>query len=94
MFYFKDEATDFKNNIENIDEFKSYKYKAKLLENTEADGTYGILRNTTITGPLKYLSNFRRSLKMLLISSKVELKFRWTTHCVLLVLGVANSVPW
>ena len=27
---------------------------------------------------------------MPLISSKVELKFRWTKHCVLSVLAVAN----
>ena len=29
---------------------------------------------------------------MLLINSKVELKLRWTTCCVWIVLGVANSV--
>ena len=33
-FYSKDEATDFNNDILN---FKSFKYKAKLIENTEAD---------------------------------------------------------
>ena len=32
-FYSKDEATNF-NNIENTDDFKSFKYKAKLLGNT------------------------------------------------------------
>ena len=35
-FYSKDEATDFNNNIVNTDDFKSFKYKAKLLGNTEA----------------------------------------------------------
>ena len=34
------------------------KNKVKLLENTEVDGANGILRNTTITVPLKHLSNF------------------------------------
>ena len=33
-FYSKDEATNFNNNIENIDDFKSLKDKAKLLANT------------------------------------------------------------
>ena len=28
--------------------FKSFKYRAKLLENTEADGASGILKNITI----------------------------------------------
>ena len=36
LFYSKDEATSFSNNIESTDNFKSFKYKAKLLENTVA----------------------------------------------------------
>ena len=35
-FYSKDEATNFNNNIVNTDNFKSFKYKAKLLGNTVA----------------------------------------------------------
>ena len=31
LFYSKDEATDFNNNIASTDNFKSFKYKAKLL---------------------------------------------------------------
>ena len=34
-FYSKDEATDFNNNIANTDDFKSLKYKTKLLGNTQ-----------------------------------------------------------
>ena len=34
-FYSEDEATNFNANIENTDDFKSFKYKAKLLGNTE-----------------------------------------------------------
>ena len=33
-FYSKDEATNFNNDIENIDDFKSLKHNAKLLGNT------------------------------------------------------------
>ena len=54
--------------------FQSIKYKAKLLGNTVADAGNGILRNTTIAMPLKYQSNFWRSLEMPLINCKVELK--------------------
>ena len=32
--------------------------KAKVSENTEADNANGILKDATITVPLKYLSNF------------------------------------
>ena len=34
--YSKDKATNFNNNIENMDNFKSFKYKAKLLHKTVA----------------------------------------------------------
>ena len=65
-FYSKDEATDFNNNIVNTDDFKSFKYKAKLLGNTEAqpaqNNANGILKNTAIAVLLKYCNNFWRSL--------------------------------
>ena len=50
-----------------------------------------IIENATITIPLKYLSNFWRSLEMSLISCKFQSKLRWTKHCVLSMLGVANG---
>ena len=75
-FYSKDEETNLNNNIENTDEFKSFKYKTKLLRNTVADGANGILRNATIAVPLKYLSNFWRSLEMPLINCRVESKLK------------------
>ena len=34
--YSKNEASDFNNNIADTDNFKSFKHKAKLLENTVA----------------------------------------------------------
>ena len=36
-FYSKDEATDFNAGIENTDDFKSFKCKAKLLGNSCSD---------------------------------------------------------
>ena len=62
-----------------------------LLGNTATQPTpkndNGILRYTTIALPLKY---FWRSLEMPLINWKVELKLRWTKHCVLSVAGNDN----
>ena len=89
-FYSKDEATSFNNNIVNTDDFKSFKYKAKLLENTEADGVNGIVKNATIALPLKYLTNFRTSLEMPLINCKIELKLKWAKYCVLFAAGNEN----
>ena len=41
--------------------------------------------------PLKYSSNFWRSLEIPLVNCKVELKLRWTKHCVLSVAGADNA---
>ena len=67
-FYSKDEEADFNAVIANTDNFKSFKYKIKILGNTAADEVNGILTNATIAVPLNYLSNFQRSLELLLIS--------------------------
>ena len=66
-------------------------YKAKLLENTEADGDIGILKNAVIAVPLKYLGNFWKSLEMPLINCKVELKLKWTKYFVLSATGANNA---
>ena len=41
--------------------------------------------------PLKYWSKFRRSHEIPLINCKVELKLRWTKHCVLSVAVIDNA---
>ena len=43
-FYSKDEAIDFKADIENTNNFKSFMCKAKLLENIETDNANGVLK--------------------------------------------------
>ena len=40
-FKSKDEAANFDVDTENTDDFKSFKYRAKLLGNTEADNANG-----------------------------------------------------
>ena len=57
----KDDASNFNPDIANTDDFKSFEYKAKLLQNTAAQPTpiavNGILKNLAIAVTLKYLSN-------------------------------------
>ena len=65
-FYSKDEATIFNINIGDTNNFKSFKYKTKLIRSTTA--TNGILENVKIAVPLKYPGNFWRSLKMPLVN--------------------------
>ena len=82
-FYSYNEATNFNADIMNTNDFKSLKYEAKLLGNTETNRANGILGNAVIDVPLNYLSNFWSSLEMSLINCKVKLKLKWTNHCVL-----------
>ena len=64
----------------------SLKYKIKLLGNvTEVAGDAAGLRrlNVKVIVPLKYLSNFFRSLEMPLINCKIKLNLTWKKECVL-----------
>ena len=80
----------FNADIVNNDNFESFKYKAKLNAVAQDDNTTnGILKKATIAALLKYL----RSLEMLLLNCKVELKLRWTKHFVLSVAGTNNANP-
>ena len=56
-FYSKDEATNLNADIVDNNAFKSFKYKAKLLGNTEADEANEILKKQQSLCH-KYLSNF------------------------------------
>ena len=91
-FYSKYQATNFDADIEDNDDFKSFKYKTKLVGKTEVDYANGTSKNAAIAVPLKYLSNFWRSLEMSFINSRVELKLKWTKYCVLSVAGSENNI--
>ena len=69
-FYSKDETINF-NAVDN-NAFKSFKYKAKLLENIETDGANTILKNQTNAVPLNYLSNFWRMFEIAKLNSKLK----------------------
>ena len=90
-FYSRDEITDFNVDIANDNKFKSFKYKEKSIKKHWAKGANGVSRNVSIVVPLKYLINFWRTLEMLLINGKVELKLKWTKYCVLSATGADNN---
>ena len=48
---------------------------------TAADN--GVFKDMKIAVPLRYLSNFWRSLEMPLINCKIHLKLNWTKNCVM-----------
>ena len=62
----------------------SFKYKVSLLGKTDdADHNDRSLKNTKIVVPLKYLSNFFRSLEMPLTNCKIHLELNWNNNCVM-----------
>ena len=60
----------------------SFKHKVKLLGNPVLDGNIAKIRVKVVV-PLKYLSNFFRSLEMPLINCKIKLNLTWKKKCVL-----------
>ena len=74
-------------DVTSDDNAHSFKNKANLNCNTENNK---IKNGVKIAVPLKYLSNFWRSLEMLLISCKVELSLKWIENCVLTVVDNAT----
>ena len=71
----------------NDDNAPVFKYKSNLIGNTENNG----IKNGVKTAvPLKYLSNFWRSLEMPLINCKVELSLKWYERCLLTAANTAT----
>ena len=83
----QNKANNFDNAIASTNNFDSFKYNSKLIGSTANE----ILEDTTVAVSLKYLGNFWRSGEMSLINCKVELKLRWTNHCVLAVTANDNN---
>ena len=72
--YYKDEPND------NLADSESFKSKIKITGNTPADGN---TKDVEIIVPLKYLSNFWRTLEMPLINCEVNLILTWSSTCVI-----------
>ena len=65
----------------------SFKFKAKI---TGSTGNGGI-KDVEIMVPLKYLSNFWRTLEMPLINCEVNLILTWSSNCVLIATAIQNQ---
>ena len=55
----------------------SFKYKSSIIGESTAVNNNRVFENVKIAVPLKYLSNFWRSLEMLLINCKIHLELNW-----------------
>ena len=78
----------------NTNDSSSFKYKSNLLKglttrdiaanvNPDIPNAHRLFTNSKIVVPLKYLSNFFRSLEMPLINYKIHLELSWTKNSVM-----------
>ena len=72
--YYKDESND------NIADSESVKSKVNITGKTPAAGN---TKDVEIIEPLKYLSNFWRTLERLLVNCEVNLLLAWSKDCVI-----------
>ena len=88
-----DDPPNINYNADPITNSESFKYKSSITgktsnanqengENTEQENTK-IKRNLETDVPLKYLSNFWKTLEMPLINWEVSLTLTWSENCVL-----------
>ena len=84
LYQYKRDEPPEANAITNLttNNSSSFKYKVKLLGNPVLDGNIA-KRSVKVAVPLKYLSNFFRSLEMPLINCKIKLNLTWKKECVL-----------
>ena len=86
----------------NTNDSSSFKYKSNLLKglttrdiaanvNPDIANAHRLFTNAKIVVPLKYLSNFFRSLEMPLINCKIHLEMSWTKNSVMSSVTTATT---
>ena len=92
LWQFKRDEQNMNNgNPANVttDDSSSFKYKSSFFKPlTAADN--GVFKDVKIAVPLKYLSNFWRSLEMPLINCKIHLELNWSKDCVMSTIADAT----
>ena len=85
LWQFKRDEVPANNADLTTDNSQSFKYKTAFLEKTENafNNTNSSVKDAKRFVPLKYFSNFWRSLEMLLIKCKVYLELNWMEDCIL-----------
>ena len=94
--YYRDQLSDDADNnqFNNIKVVNSntFKYKNKIIDNTNNQGT----KDIKLAIPLKYLCNFWRALNIPLISCEASLELKWDKNCVITSLEqrvIADANP-
>ena len=67
----------------------SFKFKQKITGQTGNDGR----KDVEIMVPLRYLSNFWRTIEMPLINCEISLQLKWSRKCIILAETANNQNP-
>ena len=89
LWLFKRDEVPTNNADLAIDNSRSLKYKAVPLGKraNAINNTNRSVKDAKTVVPLKYLSNFWRSLEMPLLNCQVSLELNWTEDCILSSVG-------
>ena len=74
------DANNYRINNNKSTTSKSFEYKTKIIRRTPNDNN---VLDAEVVVPLKYLSNFWRSLDLPLINCERELYLKWSKNCVI-----------
>ena len=86
LYQFKrDEPPDDNANVGNAT--TSLVYKSKLIKGTDDDN----VNNVKLVVPLKYVSNFFRSLELPLVNCKIDLELTWHKDCMISSANAAGG---
>ena len=67
-----------------------FNFKTKITGQTDDNGR---IVNDEIMVPLKYLSNFQRTLEMPLINCEIELILTWSANCIIIYTDISGQNP-
>ena len=89
LWQFKRDELNTATNVDvTVNNSSSFKYKSRYLG---APTAAGVLNGVKIAAPVKYLSNFFRSLEIPLINCKIHFELSWTKHCVMSSIAGATE---
>ena len=83
-------------NFNDANETDSFNFKSNIIGKTAAnndDGNIAGRVDVEIMVPLKYLSNFWRTLEMPLINCEIELILTWSRNSFIISTNVVDQIP-
>ena len=92
LWQFKRDELNINDINTNLTDHNAPSFKASIFGNNIADGDNSKQNDIKLAVPLKYLSNFWRSLEIPLINCKVELSLEWYAKCVLIIGNGTNPI--